>query len=211
MRGTRVRANGTPKRIAKAMANQKGPLGKNDIAGIVADYQPRLRSFIRSRVKRAEDAEDILQDVFYQLLNAVDKVMNPIENVSAWLYRVSRNAIINKESKKKEAELPFYLDDDGDDSVLGDFTEVLFQENVPTPEVEYLRSLVWEELERALSELPAEQREIFELTENEGIPVKEVSESTGIPMNTLLSRKHYAVLHLRKRLNGLYRDLISDS
>lgn len=135
--------------------------------------------------------------------------MNPIEQVSGWLYRVAKNLIINKEIKKREEELPVYRNDEDGDEVLKDFSEVLFNtEETPSPETEYLRSLVWIELENALLELPPEQREIFELTELDGIPVKEISQTTGVAVNTLLSRKHYAVLYLRKRLSGLYKDII---
>ncbi len=184
-------------------------LEQQDVGKLVAEYQPRLKAFIRKRVSNNEDAEDILQDVFYQLVKTIDNTLNPIEQVSAWLYRVARNLIINKGIKKHEEELPYYTNDESDESILKDFSEILFNdESSLSPEKEYLRSLVWTELESALSELPPEQREIFELTELECIPVKEISETTSIPVNTLLSRKHYAVRHLRKRLSGLYNDII---
>ncbi len=175
---------------------------------LIIEYQPRLKSFIRKRVANKEDADDILQEVFYQLVKA-DSLVTPIEQVSAWLYRVARNLIINKSIKKKEEELPYYHDSESDDGVLKDFSEILFSsEASPSPETEYLRSLVWTELDNALSELPPEQREVFELMELDGIPVKELSQTTGVSVNTLLSRKHYAVLHLRKRLAELYQDII---
>jgi len=180
-----------------------------NVEKIITDHQPQLKSFIRKRVSNKEDAEDILQDVFFQLIRAVENTLNPIEQVSAWLYRVARNTIINKGKKKQEEELPLaQYDEDG--SILQEFSEFLFNEDnaAVTPETEYLRSLVWQELEKALSELPPEQREAFELMEMEGIPAKEVAESIGISVNTLLSRKHYAVKHLRKRLEGLYQDIL---
>ena len=98
-------------------------------------------------------------------------------------------------------------DDDG--NILKEFSEILFNDDNPTPETEYLRSLVWQELETALSELPPEQREALELTELDGLPVKEVAKSINIPVNTLLSRKHYAVKHLRRRLEGIYKDILN--
>lgn len=180
---------------------------KDNVESLIKEYQPQLKSFIRKRVSNKEDAEDILQDVFYQLVKTVESAVNPIEQVAAWLYRVARNTIINKGKKKQEDELPASGYDE-DESILTDFSEILFNDDNPTPETEYLRSLVWHELEAALSELPPEQREVFELTEIDGLPVKEVAEATGVPVNTLLSRKHYAVKFLRKRLEKLYKDII---
>lgn len=181
--------------------------GQENVEQIFSEHQPKLKAFIRKRVPNKEDSEDILQDVFYQLLKTIDDSLNPIEQLSAWLYRVTRNIIINKGKKKKEE----VLDDDEDDdneTIINEFSEILFSDNNPTPETEYMRTLVWEELEKALSELPPEQREIFELTELEGLPVKDISQATGLSINTLISRKHYAVKHLRKRLEGLYKDLL---
>jgi RNA polymerase sigma factor (sigma-70 family) len=184
------------------MANSE----QQDVGKMVVTYRPRLKAFIRKRVSNSEDADDILQDVFYQLAK-VDTAMNPIEQVAAWLYRVARNTIINKQIKKREVEMPTYQNDD-DDDVLKDFSEILFDKTAPSPETEYLRSLVWVELENALSELPPEQREVFEKTELEGFSFKEISEETGITINTLISRKRYAVLHLRSRLAELYEEII---
>ncbi|MCO5237773.1 MAG: sigma-70 family RNA polymerase sigma factor [Chitinophagaceae bacterium] len=180
-----------------------------DVGKLITQYQPQLTSFIRKRIANKEDREDILQDVFYQLIQTVSIALHPIENVSAWLYRVARNRIINHRAKKREERLPEYRDEESDQEVLEEFSEVLFSNETSfSPETEYLRSLVWTELKSALAELPQEQREIYELTEFDGIPVKEIALSKDIAINTLLSRKHYAVLHLRKRMKQLYEDII---
>lgn len=180
-----------------------------NINQLISENEPQLKAFIRKRVSNKADAEDILQDVFLQLVKTVDETLNPIEQVSAWLYRVTRNIIINRGKKKTEEELPIYSTNEGEE-VLQDFAEFLFNEESPSPETEYMRSLVWEELELALSELPLEQKEAFELMEIDGLSAKEVAEATGVSVNTLLSRKHYATKHLRIRLKELYNELLSD-
>ncbi|MDR2805694.1 MAG: sigma-70 family RNA polymerase sigma factor, partial [Dysgonamonadaceae bacterium] len=151
---------------------------KDNLEKLIAVYRPQLKSFIRKRVDNKEDVEDILQDVFYQLAKTVNGAMNPIEQVAAWLYRVARNTIINHGVKRREEAMPVYQNDESDGDMLNDFSEALFSnEASPSTETEYLRSLVWTELENALSELPSEQREIFELTELEGIPLKEIAQT----------------------------------
>ncbi|GHV56693.1 RNA polymerase subunit sigma-24 [Bacteroidia bacterium] len=180
-----------------------------DAEKLIAEYQPQLKSFIRKRVSNKEDAEDILQEVFYQLVKTINTAIDPIERVSSWLYRVARNIIINHGIKKQEEEMPVYQNNESDEEIVKEFSEVLFNsETSASPETEYLRSLVWTELENALAELPPEQREVYELTELDGIPVKEIAQASGVPVNTLLSRKHYAVLHLRKRMKELYDDIL---
>jgi len=166
-------------------------------------YSKRLMGFIRRRVKSDADAEDVLQDVFQQLVGHSE----PIEQVAAWLFRVARNKITVRIRKKK----PEALEDifGSDDTELGlDWTELFPQEGI-NPETEYLRALFWEELATALAELPAEQREVFISHELEGISFKDLSEKTGETVNTLISRKRYAVLHLRERLRGLRDELLN--
>jgi RNA polymerase sigma factor (sigma-70 family) len=165
----------------------------------------RLLNFIRSRVSRLEDAEDILQDVFYQF-SRVDDLVNPIENISAWLYRTARNKIIDHHRKKKDESLPELYDEDGDEYIFYEIADIIYGEEA-TPETEMLRSLIIEEIQCALAELPEDQRIVFELTEIAGLSVKEVAEKTNTPVNTVLSRKHYAVKRLRKHLAELYGDV----
>lgn len=182
---------------------------EDHIAKTVTEHQPRLRSFIARQVTNKSDAEDILQDVLYQFVKSTQTPLEPIEHISSWLFRVARNTIINAGKKKKEYALPERTGNDGETYVPEDFSELLLGEDTaPDPETEYLRSLVWEELENTLAELPPEQREIFELTELEGIPVKDIAEAMEVSVNTVLSRKRYAVMHLRKRLATLYNDII---
>jgi RNA polymerase sigma factor (sigma-70 family) len=179
-------------------------MSKNSVAQVFAEYRERLLKFIGSRVRALEDAEDIVQDVFYQFAR-VNELANPVEQTAAWLYRAARNRIIDSYKKKKA--IPFSVladDDDGDD--LSDFIDILCADET-TPETETLRTFVWDAIENALDELPQPQRDIFIETEFEGLPVKEIAEKTGTPVNTLLSRKHYAVKHLRKKLREIYADM----
>lgn len=181
--------------------------GSYNISEIFNKYQAQLRGFISKRVVSKEDSEDILQNVFYQLTK-VDPLVNPINQISGWLYAVARNQIADWSRRQKNEEMPVFSANDEND-FLTEVTEVLLTSN-QSPETAYIRSLVWTELDAALLELPPLQREIFELTELEGFSFKEISESTGIPINTLLSRKRYAVLYLREKLKNLYEDLLDN-
>ena len=180
---------------------------KPDIDKIFNDNQVKLKNFIRSKVSNPADAEDVLQDVFLQLVKTVEDTLNPIEQVSAWLYRVAKNIIINKGKKKKETNLSTNTDEETD--ILQNFADLLFSDESISPETEYMRSLVWEELDQALQQLPEEQREVFVLTELDGLSVKEVSQITNATVNTVLSRKHYAIKYLRFCMKDLYCDLLN--
>jgi RNA polymerase sigma factor (sigma-70 family) len=177
---------------------------RSNITAIINDYSRRLMGFIRRRVANEADAQDILQDVFYQLAENTQ----PIEQLSGWLFRVTKNKITDKQRKMKPLAIEDVFGSRDEDEAF-DWTELLF-DNADNPETEYLRSLFWEELAQALNELPQEQKDVFVLTEMEGIPFKVIAEETGEPVNTLLSRKRYAVLHLRERLLTLRNELIND-
>jgi RNA polymerase sigma factor (sigma-70 family) len=172
---------------------------KINITEVINAYSKRLMGFIRKRVRNEADAEDILQDVFYQFIGNT----KPIEQLTSWLFTVTRNKIIDRQRKQKPDLLEdVYTDADGESRF--DWTELFFDHS-NNPETEYLRNLFWEALYAALNELPAAQREVFILNEIEGVPFKTIAEQTGDTINTLLSRKRYAVLHLRERL-GILRD-----
>jgi RNA polymerase sigma factor (sigma-70 family) len=185
-------------------------MAHNSAAEVFNAYRERLLKFIRSRVRSLEDAEDILRDVFYQFARMNDRA-NPVEQTAAWLYRVARNRIIDSGRKKKDAPLPASRDEYGEDDeeyIFDDIADILYGKET-SPETEYLRALLLEEIQSALDELPEEQRTVFELTEIAGLPVKEAARKTHAPLTTVLSRKHYAVKHLRKSLAELYTDWIN--
>lgn len=177
---------------------------KNNITRVINDYSRRLLGFIRKRVKSDADAQDILQDVFYQFIGNT----KPIEQVTAWLFTVARNKITDRKRKHKPEALEDIYGRGEETDAAFDWTELFF-DNSDNPETEYLRNLFWEALDNALNELPAEQREVFVLNEMEGISFKEIAEQTGESVNTLLSRKRYAVLHLRQRLLVLKDELLN--
>jgi RNA polymerase sigma factor (sigma-70 family) len=164
--------------------------------------QPRLRNFIRKRVADAGDAEDILQEIFYELVEAY-RLMKPVEQVGAWLFRVARNRITDLFRKRNRAGSmidPAAGEENGELIILED----LLPSPDAGPEAAYVRSVLVEELDAALDELPEEQREVFIAHELEGRSFKELASAMGLSVNTLLSRKHYAVLHLRERLQDIY-------
>ena len=170
------------------------------ISDVVKREQSRLRNFIRRRVPDPLDAEDILQEVFYELVEA-NRLLMPIEHITGWLFRVARNRITDLFRKKKPESLSAAAVSDDEDSLQ---LEDLLPSPDAGPDALYARSVLLDELEFALDELPDEQREVFVGHEIEGRTFKEMAAETGVSVNTLLSRKRYAVLHLRERLRSIY-------
>jgi RNA polymerase sigma factor (sigma-70 family) len=178
------------------------------ISEILAREQAKLRQFIRKRVPNESDAEDIFQDVFYELVAAY-RLMKPVEQAGAWLFRVARNRIIDLFRHKRPVVLgngSIPLPEDGEARQW----EELLPSPEAGPEALYARSILLEELDAALDDLPEEQRDVFVAHELEGTSFKEMSDATGISINTLLSRKRYAVLQLQHRLRAIYSEFGKD-
>lgn len=173
------------------------------ISEVVGREQSRLRSFIRRRVPDPGDAEDILQDVFYKLVEA-NRLLMPIDHVTGWLFRVARNRITDFFRKKKPESFSDAALVDENDELLR--LEDLLPSPDAGPEALYVRGLLLDELELALEELPKEQREVFVAHELDGRSFQQMAAATGVSVNTLLSRKRYAVRHLRERLRGIYEE-----
>jgi RNA polymerase sigma factor (sigma-70 family) len=171
------------------------------ITEVVQREQSRLRNFIRRRVPDPRDAEDILQDVFFELVEA-NRLLMPIDHVTGWLFRVARNRITDLFRRKRPARFSEPANGGDEDEQLG--IEDLLPSPDAGPEALYARQVLLEELEIALGELPEEQRQVFVAHEFEGRSFKEISAETGVRVNTLLSRKRYAVRHLRERLQSIY-------
>jgi RNA polymerase sigma factor (sigma-70 family) len=182
----------------------------NDLAMQIEDLfrtdRKKFLGFIRQRVRSQEEAEDILQDVFTNVLAASANVQKPIENIASWVFTAVRNRIIDSYRKKRaetfsDMQTPGQAEDgvDAFENFLGDFST--------SPESDLIRKTIWESVQEGLAELPDEQREVFVKNEFEGVSFREMSEETGVNINTLLARKRYAVLHLRKRLKDLYKSI----
>jgi len=174
------------------------------ITEVIKREQSRLRNFIRRRVADPRDVEDIVQDVFYRLVEA-NRLLMPIDHITGWLFRVARNRIIDLFRKAKPESL-------GDRLVADDeHDELPFEDLLPSPDAgpdaEYARKVLLDELELAIDELPKEQRDVFVAHELEGRSFEKISGETGVSVNTLLSRKRYAVLRLRRRLQSIYDEL----
>jgi RNA polymerase sigma factor (sigma-70 family) len=179
------------------------PKESEKIGAVYNDERKRLLGYIRNRIPDRVEAEDILQDVFYQLTIGFRDIRR-IENLTAWLYRVADNRIIDLFRKKRLVSISFNENAKNDDD-----GPLLLQEILPSlgskPEDDEIKELIWEAIEETLSELPEEQRSVFVANEFEDLSFKEISEKTGTGINTLISRKRYAVLALRERLNELYK------
>lgn len=166
----------------------------------------KFLGFIRQRVRSQEEAEDILQDVFTNVLAASANVQKPIENIASWVFTAVRNRIIDSYRKKRaetfsDMQTPGQADEgvDSFENFLGDLSN--------NPEIDLMRKTIWESVQNGLAELPDEQREVFVKNEFEGVSFREMSEDSGVNINTLLARKRYAVLHLRRRLKDLYTSI----
>lgn len=177
------------------------------VSQVVQDLGRRLMRFVRARVASDADAEDVMQDVWQQLVTALDA--GPVEQVGAWLYRVARNRIIDRYRKPQMASLDAMIADAEDETEF-DFGAFLLRDD-KTPKTEHLRNQFWEQLHAALAELPEEQRQVFVWHELEALSFQDIAEITGEKLNTLLSRKRYAVLHLRARLAPLRDEFLSQS
>jgi len=196
------------KPIALTLPNLMPEQNKN-INDTVVKEQRRLFDFIRKRVPTEADAEDILQDVFYQLVETY-RLMKPVEQLTAWLFTVARNKITDRFRKHKPDLLEDKIikksgDDEGEMLNISD----IIPDKTDSAEMLMLRSAIMDELETALEELPEEQREVFVFHELEGRSFSDIAAVTGVQINTLLSRKRYAVVYLRKRLQNLYNELIN--
>jgi RNA polymerase sigma factor (sigma-70 family) len=177
----------------------------SDLAATVVRERSRLGNFIRRRIRDPMEAEDLLQDVLEELVEAY-RLPEPIEQVGAWLFRVARNRIIDR-FRNNERRMPADRPDSADDLNPENRLELQLPGLDQGPEALYARSIVLEALQRALDELPADQRDVFIAHELEGRSFKQMAEKSGVPLNTLLARKRSAILHLRRRLQGVYTDL----
>ncbi|WP_321883594.1 RNA polymerase sigma factor [Paraburkholderia bannensis] len=181
----------------------------SEITATVVRERTRLVNFIRRRIRDQDDAEDILQDVFHEFVQAY-RLPAPIEQASAWLFRAARNRIVDRFRKKKEQPLAELAggDEEGDEDAHRDLRlDLALPAHDAGPEALYARSVLLKALQEALDELPPNQREVFIAHELEGRSFKDLAEQSGVSLNTLLARKRYAVLHLRARLQPIYDEL----
>lgn len=188
---------------ALSIVNQVSNNSKRNITQVIEAYSKRLLGFIRKRVSNQADAEDILQDVFFQLADNT----GPIDQVASWLFTVARNKITDGKRKHKPGLIEDIFASSGDEE-SANWTDFLFEAD-DDPEKAYLRGVFWEVLYESLDELPEEQKQVFVLHELEGYSFKEIAEQTGELVNTLISRKRYAVLYLRQKLQVVKDELLN--
>lgn len=181
--------------------SEESARSKQSITQIIEEYQAPLKSFIRSRLASEEDTEDILQEVWYQLSKNLPN--GKIENTRAWLYRVARNKVIDSYRKKSADWLEEYVyeEEEGDAYLIDSLLE-----SDESPEMDFLREQFWEDMYEALDALPEKQREVFILNEWEGVTLREIAERRGENLKTIISRKGYAVRHLRERLQLIFEE-----
>ena len=174
------------------------------ISNTIQEFGEKLFGFVRKKVNSTEDAEDILQEVWFQLSNLSD--IAELDNVSAWLYEVARNKITDKARKKKNLSIEEY----GYETEDGEFNfkEILLMDDTGNPELSFFKELFWKEFQQAIEELPANQKEVFILNEIEDMTLQQIADNKGEKLKTIISRKGYAVKHLRSKLNYLYQEMI---
>lgn len=176
---------------------------RNSLSETIQQFGKRLFGFIRGRVNTNEDAEDILQDVWYQFSKLAQ--LDELENVSAWLYRVARNKVTDKYRKRSNESIEDYAYRNEEEEP--GFKELLFSDDSHNPELELFKDYFWDELMRSLDELPEKQREVFVLNELEEMTLQQIADRTGENLKTIISRKGYAVRYLRTKLHNIYKDL----
>jgi RNA polymerase sigma factor (sigma-70 family) len=199
--------------LPQVLAAMPGSDTKNQIAQIFRAMSERLRRFVRARVRIEADAEDVLQEVWQQFIAALE--VRPVEQTAAWLYTVARNRIIDRQRKARPASLEELAGDssadtDADENFSDAVAAAWLPRDEKTPATEHFRAQFWEQLHAALAELPPEQRQVFIWHELEALSFQDIAELTGENLNTLLARKRYAVLHLRKRLRVLRDDMLPE-
>lgn len=173
------------------------------ITSTIQQFGKKLFGFVRGKVRSTEDAEDIVQDVWYQFSSLTN--INELENVGAWLYQVARNKVTDKYRKKGTESLEDFAYEDAEGELS--FKEILLLDDSQSPDLQYFKELFWKELLAALDELPENQREVFILNEIEDLTLQEIADKQGENLKTIISRKGYAVKYLRKKLNYLYQEL----
>ena len=176
----------------------------SSISTTIQEFGEKLFGFVRKKVKSTEDAEDILQEVWYQLSNLSD--IAELDNVSAWLYEVARNKITDKARKKKNLSIEEYEYETENGEF--NFKEILLMDDTGNPELTFFKELFWKEFQKALEELPSNQKEVFILNEMEDLTLQQIADRKGEKLKTIISRKGYAVKHLRNKLNYLYLEMI---